>query len=94
MKDEGPTIRFMITSNALAIILLILLAYATHSEASEYQDCYGQGYEAGYCHGKADCIPPIIPPNAPPTPAEQTSCRAGYNQGFVDGRRDSPEQGR
>lgn len=62
------------------------LALSSTAYASSFCDGYKEGYKAGKCYPKKNCLPPM-PPMCPMAGMGETSYQDGYNRGFSEGQR-------
>jgi len=72
--------------HALTLSIALFLLSSISFAQSKFDEGFSDGYKKGYCHEKANCIPPT-PPIAPiPTVSEKLdSYQDGYNRGFKMG---------
>ena len=74
------------------ILLSILLIATTGFELqTDVQNCWRNGYIAGWCHYQNQNIPCMKPagvPYMPILPYNQRNCEGAYNQGIIKGAND------
>ena len=73
----------------LAIASLSLFSGATEKQSS-WCEGFNDGWKAGYCYQRPNCLPPLAPLCPLPTVFEENNYEGGYNRGFATGlkRRD------
>lgn len=72
----------------LIISVFISMAF---QQVISFDRVWKKGYMDGYCYEVEYCIKPISP-IAPVPRLQDSSYKAIYNRGFVDGLKDNPER--
>lgn len=79
------------------VLVLLVLAFVSFSDISQYQEGFKEGFKQGYCYmHELGCLPPIPP--LPPLPelGEGRTYVGGYKRGFLVGiaaRQRRPKRG-